>query len=120
MTIKQERIDSMVLMPRHLTVGQAMYAQGALMDTSWDAVQCFSARYEALIRCVERSNPTLQSDNYTLRTRLAELERLLKRTLDHVHHGSKRSYDGVGGHERRVEAELLFWAIETTLQKAAL
>lgn len=57
--------DGWVLMPRQLTEPWATYAQGAFMDHSWSAVECFAARYAELIAVTEPARQQL----------LAELQR---------------------------------------------
>lgn len=44
-----------IIMPKVPTDDQLMFAQGAMMDMSWDAVTCFHARYQELMRLTKRS-----------------------------------------------------------------
>lgn len=52
-----------VLMPRELTEAWATYAQGAFMDHSWSATECFAARYAELIRVTEFARQQLLADH---------------------------------------------------------
>lgn len=51
--------DDWVLMPRWLTEQEATYAQGAFMDASWSATECFAARYGELIACTQAQRDRL-------------------------------------------------------------
>jgi hypothetical protein len=46
-------------MPRWLTGREVTYAQGAFMDASWDAAECFAARYAELIQCTQAQRDQL-------------------------------------------------------------
>ena len=54
--------DGWVLMPRELTEAWATYAQGAFMDHSRSAVECFAARYAELIAVTELARQQLLAD----------------------------------------------------------
>ena len=54
--------DGWVLMPLELTEAWATYAQGAFMDHSWSAIECFAARYAELIAVTEPARRQLLAD----------------------------------------------------------
>lgn len=58
-TTAERMADDWVLMPRWLTEAEAVYAQGAFMDMSWNAVECFAARYAELIKCTQAQRDQL-------------------------------------------------------------
>jgi hypothetical protein len=53
--IKELDDAGFVIMPKEPTPDQLLYAQGAMMDMSWDATTCFFARYQELMRVTKRS-----------------------------------------------------------------
>lgn len=58
-TADERTADDWVLMPRWLTGREVTYAQGAFMDASWDAAECFAARYAELIQCTQAQRDQL-------------------------------------------------------------
>lgn len=61
-TAAERTADDWVLMPRWLTVQEATYAQGALMDHGWDATECFAARYAELVACTQGQRDQLLAE----------------------------------------------------------
>ena len=78
---------------------------------------CPLCEKDAEIEAGEREIEALRQDGSRLTERVRVLEALLERTVDHVHHGSQRFYDGVGGYEKRAEADSLLRAIDAAIRK---